>query len=142
MKYFVLGALSSGLLLYGMSMIYGATGTLDITEVARVTSQLAGSRVRPHASWCSAWCSWSPASPSRSASRRSTCGSRTSTTARRPPVTLVIGSAPKLAAFAMAMRLLVNGLPDLAQDWQQMLAILAAAVDGDRQHHRHRADRT
>jgi NADH-quinone oxidoreductase subunit N len=42
MKYFVLGALSSGLLLYGMSMVYGATGTLSLTEVARVTAQLAG----------------------------------------------------------------------------------------------------
>src|SRR5260221_2716151 len=42
MKYFVLGALSSGLLLYGMSMVYGATGTLNITEVARITGQLAG----------------------------------------------------------------------------------------------------
>jgi NADH-quinone oxidoreductase subunit N len=41
------------------------------------------------------------------------------------PVTLVIGSGPKLAAFAMAIRLLVNGLPDLAADWQQMLALLA-----------------
>ena len=40
-------------------------------------------------------------------------------------VTLIVGSAPKLAAFAMAMRLLVNGLIDLAQDWQQMLALLA-----------------
>jgi NADH-quinone oxidoreductase subunit N len=40
-------------------------------------------------------------------------------------VTLIVGSAPKLAAFAMAVRLLVNGLPDLAQDWQQMLALLA-----------------
>jgi NADH-quinone oxidoreductase subunit N len=41
------------------------------------------------------------------------------------PVTLVIGSGPKIAAFAMAVRLLVNGLPDLAPDWQQMLALLA-----------------
>jgi NADH:ubiquinone oxidoreductase subunit 2 (subunit N) len=82
MKHFVLGALSSGLLLYGMSMVYGATGTLDITEVARVTAQLAAPP--PTApSWCSAWCSSSPASLSRSASRRSTCGFPTSTTARR-----------------------------------------------------------
>jgi NADH-quinone oxidoreductase subunit N len=40
-------------------------------------------------------------------------------------VTLIVGSAPKIAAFAMAVRLLVNGLPDLARDWQQMLALLA-----------------
>src|SRR5574341_1211046 len=42
MKYFVLGALSSGLLLYGMSMVYGATGSLELAEVARVSAQLAG----------------------------------------------------------------------------------------------------
>ena len=57
-------------------------------------------------------------------------------------VTLVIGTAPKLAAFAMAMRLLVNGLLDararLAADARDPLR----AVDGDRQHHRDRADRT
>src|SRR5205814_6007793 len=41
------------------------------------------------------------------------------------PVTLIIGSGPKLAAFAMAVRLLVNGLLDLAADWQQMLALMA-----------------
>ena len=40
-------------------------------------------------------------------------------------VTLVIGSAPKLAAFAMAVRMLINGLPDLAHDWQEMLALMA-----------------
>src|SRR5258706_14866193 len=47
MKYFVLGALSSGLLLYGMSMIYGATGTLQINEVARVTAHPAGTGTDP-----------------------------------------------------------------------------------------------
>ena len=81
MKYFVLGALASGLLLYGMSMIYGATGTLDIAEVVQRRSQRA--RSTHERCWCSAWCSWSPASRSSSARRRSTCGCRTSTTARR-----------------------------------------------------------
>jgi NADH-quinone oxidoreductase subunit N len=124
MKYFVLGALSSGLLLYGMSMIYGATGTLDITQVARVTSQLAGSSadraflvfglvfvvaglafkigVAPFHMWIPDVYHGAPT-----------------------PVTLVIGSGPKVAAFAMAVRVLVNGLPDLAGDWQEMLAVLA-----------------
>ncbi|MEA3195367.1 MAG: NADH-quinone oxidoreductase subunit [Betaproteobacteria bacterium] len=124
MKYFVLGALSSGLLLYGMSMIYGATGSLSLTEVARVTSQLAGATsdraflafglvfvvaglafkigVAPFHMWIPDVYHGAPTA-----------------------VTLVIGSGPKVAAFAMAVRLLINGLPDLASDWQEMLAILA-----------------
>jgi len=124
MKYFVLGALSSGLLLYGMSMIYGATGTLNIYEVAghaggfsSVDSDrtflvfglvflVAGLAFKigvvPFHMWIPDVYHGAPTA-----------------------VTLIVGAAPKLAAFAMAMRLLVNGLLDLAQDWQQMLALLA-----------------
>jgi NADH-quinone oxidoreductase subunit N len=124
MKYFVLGALSSGLLLYGMSMIYGATGTLNIYEVAGHAGRLAATAsdrtflvfglvfvvaglafkigVVPFHMWIPDVYHGAPTA-----------------------VTLIVGSAPKLAAFAMAVRLLVNGLPDLAQDWQQMLALLA-----------------
>jgi NADH-quinone oxidoreductase subunit N len=124
MKYFVLGALSSGLLLYGMSMIYGATGTLNIYEVSGHAGRLAATAsdrtflvfglvflmaglafkigVVPFHMWIPDVYHGAPTA-----------------------VTLIVGSAPKLAAFAMAMRLLVNGLPDLAQDWQQMLALLA-----------------
>jgi NADH-quinone oxidoreductase subunit N len=122
MKYFVLGALSSGLLLYGMSMIYGATGTLTIPEVAKSVAGLATRDhkflvfglvfvvagiafkigVVPFHMWIPDVYHGAPT-----------------------PVTLVIGSGPKLAAFAMAIRLLVNGLPDLAPDWQQMLALMA-----------------
>jgi len=124
MKYFVLGALSSGLLLYGMSMIYGATGTLSIPDVANVVRGLASSStdhnflvfglvfvvagvafklgVVPFHMWIPDVYHGAPT-----------------------PVTLVIGSGPKLAAFAMAVRLLVNALPALAADWQQMLALLA-----------------
>ena len=124
MKYFVLGALSSGLLLYGMSMIYGATGTLNIYEVAGYTSRMVRSAhertflvfglvflvaglafkigVVPFHMWIPDVYHGAPTA-----------------------VTLIVGSAPKLAAFAMAMRLLVNGMLDLAQDWQQMLALLA-----------------
>jgi NADH-quinone oxidoreductase subunit N len=122
MKYFVLGALSSGLLLYGMSMIYGATGTLTITDVAKSVGALASRDhnflvfglvfvvagtafkigVVPFHMWIPDVYHGAPT-----------------------PVTLVIGSGPKLAAFAMAIRLLVNGLPDLAPDWQQMLALMA-----------------
>jgi NADH-quinone oxidoreductase subunit N len=124
MKYFVLGALSSGLLLYGMSMVYGVTGSLTITEVAshvRTLSASASERtflvfglvfivagtafkigVVPFHMWIPDVYHGAPTA-----------------------VTLVIGSGPKLAAFAMAVRLLVNGLPDLALDWQQMLALMA-----------------
>src|SRR5512134_544495 len=124
MKYFILGALSSGLLLYGMSMIYGATGTLNIYEVAGHAARLAKTPadhtflvfglvfvvaglafkvgVVPFHMWIPDVYQGAPTA-----------------------VTLIVGSAPKLAAFAMAMRLLVNGLIDLAQDWQQMLALLA-----------------
>ncbi len=121
MKYFVLGALASGLLLYGMSMIYGATGTLDISRVAQtiadghpnkivltfglvflVSGMAFKLGVVPFHMWIPDVYHGAPTA-----------------------VTLIIGSAPKLAAFAMAMRLLVLGLLDLAVDWQQMLVILA-----------------
>ena len=121
MKYFVLGALASGLLLYGMSMIYGATGTLDISLVAKAIATANPNKtvltfglvflvsgmafklgVVPFHMWIPDVYD----------------GALTA-------VTLIIGSAPKLAAFAMAMRLLVNGLLDLAVDWQQMLVILS-----------------
>src|SRR4051812_37848273 len=124
MKYFVLGALSSGLLLYGMSMIYGATGTLTISEVAHEVARQVGSPadrtllvfglvfvvagtafklgVVPFHMWIPDVYHGAPT-----------------------PVTLIIGSGPKVAAFAMAVRLLVNGLFDLAADWQQMLALMA-----------------
>ncbi|MEX0638558.1 MAG: NADH-quinone oxidoreductase subunit NuoN, partial [Burkholderiales bacterium] len=125
MKYFVLGALASGLLLYGMSMIYGATGSLLLPEVAaRAGALAAGSEsartllvfglvfvvaglafklgVVPFHMWIPDVYQ----------------GASTA-------VTLVIGTAPKIAAFAMALRLLVNGLPGLAVDWQQMLVVLS-----------------
>ena len=121
MKYFVLGALASGLLLYGMSMIYGATGTLEITGVAErlygggvnqtvlvfgLVFLVAGLAFKlgvvPFHMWIPDVYHGAPTS-----------------------VTLFIGSAPKLAAFAIVMRLLVNGLITMAQDWQQMLIILS-----------------
>jgi NADH-quinone oxidoreductase subunit N len=80
MKYFILGSLASGFMLYGISMIYGATGSLDITN-----RQAAAGPPPTTPSWCSAWCSWSPAWPSSWAPCRSTCGCRTSTRVRRPP---------------------------------------------------------
>lgn len=121
MKYFVLGALASGLLLYGMSMIYGATGTLEITGVAErlmggdvnrnlmvfgLVFLVAGLAFKlgvvPFHMWIPDVYHGAPTS-----------------------VTLLIGSAPKLAAFAIVMRLLVNGLITMSADWQAMLIILS-----------------
>ena len=80
MKYFVLGALASGFLLYGMSMVYGATGHLDLAEVAVVA---AGKAEKWR--WCSASCSWCRAWRSSWAPCRSTCGCRTCTRVRPRP---------------------------------------------------------
>lgn len=121
MKYFVLGALASGLLLYGISMLYGATGTLEISGVAQAVYHQAGNKtvlmfglvfvvaglafklgVVPFHMWIPDVYHGAPTA-----------------------ITLFIASAPKLAAFAMAMRLLVNGLFELADQWQSMLMFLA-----------------
>lgn len=121
MKYFVLGAMASGFLLYGLSMLYGATGSLDIGQVFKAINAgqirhqvlvfglvfvVAGLAFKlgavPFHMWVPDVYQGAPTA-----------------------VTLFIGSAPKLAAFAMVMRLLVDGLLPLAIDWQQMLAVLA-----------------
>jgi NADH-quinone oxidoreductase subunit N len=121
MKYFVLGALASGLLLYGMSMIYGATGTLEITRVADAIGAGSANRavlvfglvfivaglafklgVVPFHMWIPDVYQGAPTA-----------------------MTLFIGSAPKLAAFAFFMRMLAQGLLPLSGDWQGMLVILA-----------------
>jgi NADH-quinone oxidoreductase subunit N len=121
MKYFVLGALASGFLLYGLSMMYGATGTLEIPKVfevinqGRVNSQVlvfgvvfivAGLGfklgVAPFHMWVPDVYQGAPTA-----------------------VTLLIASAPKLAAFAITIRLLVEGLLKVAVDWQQMLLFMA-----------------
>jgi len=126
MKYFVLGALASGLLLYGMSMIYGATGSLEIGGVAQALYHgqaekpvlvlglvflVAGIAFKlglvPFHMWIPDVYHGAPTA-----------------------VTMFIGSAPKLAAFAMALRLLVYGLFGLAVDWQQMLLIMAVLSIG------------
>jgi NADH-quinone oxidoreductase subunit N len=126
MKYFVLGALASGLLLYGMSMIYGATGSLELGGVAQALYQghtekqvlvfglvflVAGVAFKlglvPFHMWIPDVYHGAPTA-----------------------VTMFIGSAPKLAAFAMALRLLVYGLFGLAVDWQKMLLIMAVLSIG------------
>ncbi len=128
MKYFVLGALASGLLLYGMSMIYGATGTLSIPGIAQsLAYRTAQPRVLvfgliflvagigfklgvvPFHMWIPDVYHGAPTA-----------------------VTLFIGSAPKLAAFAMALRLLVFGLfdPLIVEQWQLMLLFMAVLSIG------------
>ena len=120
MKYFVLGALASGFLLYGMSMVCGATGHLDLAEVAKVVAAgkaekalvfgivflVSGLAFKlgavPFHMWVPDVYQGSPTA-----------------------VTLILGGAPKLAAFAITLRLLVDGLHGLAADWQPMLMILA-----------------
>ena len=123
MKYFVLGAMASGFLLYGLSMLYGATGSLDINTVFQVVASgqvkhqvlvlglvfvVCGLAFKlgvvPFHMWIPDVYQGAPTA-----------------------VTLLIGGAPKLAAFAMAMRLLVDGLLPLAIDWQQMLMVLSVA---------------
>jgi NADH-quinone oxidoreductase subunit N len=122
MKYFVLGAMASGLLLYGISMVYGAVGSLEIAEVGQRIALGGGNRtvlvfglvfvvaglafklgVVPFHMWIPDVYHGAPTA-----------------------VTLFIGSAPKLAAFAIAMRVLVTGLAELAEHWQVMLMILSA----------------
>jgi NADH-quinone oxidoreductase subunit N len=121
MKYFVLGSMASGMLLYGMSMIYGATGSLLLPEIAK-SIQLNGTNdilltfglvfvvvgiafkfgAVPFHMWIPDVYEGAP-----------------------PAVTLFISSVPKLAAFAMAYRFLSSGLGDLHVHWQSMLASLA-----------------
>ena len=121
MKYFVLGALASGFLLYGLSMLYGATGSLDLNEVFNAIASrqvkhqvlvfglvfiVAGLAFKlgavPFHMWLPDVYQGAPTA-----------------------VTLLIGGAPQLAAFAICLRLLVEGLLPLAFDWQQMLVVMS-----------------
>lgn len=120
MKYFVLGALASGMLLYGMSMLYGMTGSLDVSDIANGIAQQTKSPVLilglvfvvaglafkfgavPFQMWVPDVYQGAPT-----------------------PMTLLIGTVPKLAAYAMTVRLLVQGLHPLALDWQDMLVLMA-----------------
>ena len=121
MKYFVLGALASGMLLYGMSMVYGMTGSLNISDINNALMSgtgihsvmilglvfiVAGLAFKlgavPFQMWVPDVYEGSPTA-----------------------ITMLISSVPKLAAFAFIIRILVQGLQTLAVDWQQMLMIMA-----------------
>ena len=120
MKYFVLGALASGMLLYGMSMVYGATGSLDINEIGRAIVAGRGNRALlifglvfivsgigfklgavPYHMWVPDVYHGAPTA-----------------------MTLLIGTAPELATFAFMLRLLAVALGALDFDWQGMLLVL------------------
>jgi NADH-quinone oxidoreductase subunit N len=121
MKYFVLGALSSGFLLYGLSMMYGATGSLDIPEVfdAIATGQINKSVLIFGTVFMVAGLGFKlGAVPFHMWVPDVYHGAPTA-------ITLMIGGAPKLAAFAITFRLLVEGMIGLAFDWQQMLLVMA-----------------
>ncbi|WP_428097195.1 NADH-quinone oxidoreductase subunit NuoN [Candidatus Rariloculus sp.] len=121
MKYFVLGAIASGTLLYGISLLYGVTGTVEISVLAERVSGPDGVSIPalvglafivvgvafkfgavPFHMWVPDVYQGAPT-----------------------PVTLYIGSAPKIAAFALAWRVLVEGLGDAHSSWQGMLIVLS-----------------
>lgn len=123
MKYFVLGAMASGFLLYGLSMIYGATGSLDIPTVFKVigTGQVRHQVLVFGLVFIVAGLAFKlGAAPFHMWIPDVYQGAPTA-------VTVMIGSAPELAAFAIAVRLLVEGMLPLAIDWQQMLVVLAVS---------------
>lgn len=121
MKYFVLGALASGMLLYGMSMIYGMTGSLNIAEINNAL--LGAGRTHPvlvlGLVFIVAGLAFKlGAVPFQMWVPDVYHGAPTA-------ITMLIGSVPKLAAFAFVMRMLVQALPMLVVDWQQMLLFMA-----------------
>jgi len=123
MKYFVLGALSSGFLLYGLSMMYGATGSLDIGEVYKAigTGQINRGVLSLGTVFVVAGLAFKlGAVPFHMWVPDVYQGSPTG-------VTLMIGAAPKLAAFAITIRLLVEGMIGLGLEWQQMIVFLSIA---------------
>ena len=121
MKYFILGSMASGMLLYGMSMVYGATGSLQLNEISQSVAMQGSDNIIlifgliflvvgiafkfglvPFHMWVPDLYEGAPA-----------------------PVVLFISSMPKLAAFALAIRLLQDGLSGLHLDWQGMLIVVA-----------------
>jgi NADH-quinone oxidoreductase subunit N len=119
MKYFVLGAIASGALLYGMSLIYGLTGTLDLGEIAvRLSGPMSLGVILGLAFIVVAVAFKLGAVPFHMWLPDVYEGAPTS-------VTLFIGTVPKIAYFALALRLLAQGLAGTSLEWTQMLAPLA-----------------
>lgn len=126
MKYFVLGAIASGMLLYGMSMVYGVTGTLDLSVLATKIPQVGVTNVGlafglafvvvgvafkfgavPFHMWIPDVYHGAPTA-----------------------VTLFVASAPKIASFALAMRLLVDGMGSMVDSWRAMIVVLSVLSMG------------
>ena len=119
MKYFVLGAIASGVLLYGLSMLYGMTGTLDLDRLAIGAAGAEGAGVLIGTAFVVVAIAFKfGAVPFHMWVPDVYHGAPTS-------VTLFIGTAPKLASFAIAIRLLAHGLGVAPGNWTQMLAIIA-----------------
>jgi NADH-quinone oxidoreductase subunit N len=120
MKYFVLGAIASGALLYGMSLIYGLTGTLSLGELALMASGEPSLGVIMGLVFIVVGVAFKfGAAPFHMWVPDVYHGAPTA-------VTLFVSTAPKIASFALAFRLLAYGLGGVDADWQDMLAILAA----------------
>jgi NADH-quinone oxidoreductase subunit N len=118
-KYFVLGAIASGMLLYGLSMLYGMTGTLDLDRLAIEAASAQGAGILIGTAFVVVAVAFKfGAVPFHMWVPDVYHGAPTA-------VTLFIGSAPKLAAYAFVMRLLVDGLQPAIVDWQQMLVVMA-----------------
>ncbi|KTD18139.1 NADH-quinone oxidoreductase subunit NuoN [Legionella jordanis] len=127
MKYFIMGAIASGMLLYGLSLIYGATGKLDLLDIANAVAAnwqqentllsfalvfiLAGVGFKlaavPFHMWAPDVYQGAPTS-----------------------VTLFLSTAPKIAALGMALRILTTALPDAVSQWQQVLIIMTLLSTG------------
>ena len=121
MKYFVLGAIASGVLLYGMSLLYGATGTLDLTGLGVHIAAAPGANIATLFALgfvVAGLCFKLGAVPFHMWLPDVYEGSATS-------VTLFVGTAPKIAAFALFMRFLVEGLGGMHADWQGMLVVIS-----------------
>ncbi len=122
MKYFVLGALASGMLLFGMSLLYGATGTLDLAQISAAAQ--AGGNHRDLLLAGTAFVVAGIAFKLGAAPFHMWLPDVYQGTVT--PITLFVASAPKIAALGMALRLLDNGLAPLGDHWQPMVAALSA----------------
>ena len=122
MKYFVLGSLSSGLLLYGLSLLYGATGTLDLAQLhAAIASSSETTLLLTGTVFAVAGIAFKfGAAPFHMWVPDTYQGAPT-------PITLFIGSAPELASFALAFRLLEGAVGPLDERWRLLIAGLAVA---------------
>ena len=120
LKYFVLGALSSGMLLYGASLVYGATGSVSFAEIARAGGQGGLALVFGLVFLFAGFCFKVSAVPFHMWTPDVYEGAPT-------PVTAFFGAAPKVAAIAMIVRTTIAAFPGIADQWQQILVFVSIA---------------